>query len=213
MDKEEKKVETVEVPLSTITKLQESLAQMELDRENDRARMAGLEEMVSKGASTEAEPKLREKKNFEPKFRTVRIRKYPIAGDYNNQGYVIGWTSRGAYQEVDRSGVSPAIVDFIDVIFLGHERTEDGKIKAERVKLLDLFNNGVQVYCKIIDTKVESHKVETGEEIAVSTYDQNHGMISTGDTIDGYYAYSDITYTIQIPGVDKPVVIDSLFCN
>lgn len=203
----------VQVPEKTLIAMQEQMAELERKDAEKDAKMAGLEEMFAKGASTEGEPKLREKKSFEPKFRTVRIRKYPIAGDVNNLGYVVGWTSRGAYQEVDRSGVSPQVVDYIDILFLGQERSEKGKIRAEKVKLLDLFNHGIQVHCKIIDSKVEPKKKPTGEEIDVSVFDPQHGLVATGDKIDGFVTYSDIVYTIQVPGQDKPVEIDATFVN
>lgn len=209
--KEDEKM--VQVPEKTLIAMQEQMAELERKDAEKDAKMAGLEEMFAKGASTEGEPKLREKKSFEPKFRTVRIRKYPIAGDVNNLGYVVGWTSRGAYQEVDRSGVSPQVVDYIDILFLGQERSEKGKIRAEKVKLLDLFNHGIQVHCKIIDSKVEPKKKPTGEEIDVSVFDPQHGLVATGDKIDGFVTYSDIVYTIQVPGQDKPVEIDATFVN
>ena len=168
---------------------------------------------MARSASTNGDLKLKEKKSFEPKFRPIKIRKYPIAGDENDLGYVVGWTSKGAYQEVDRSGITPQIVDYLDVIFLGQEKTKDGKIKAEKVKLLDLMNNGKHVHCKILDTKKEEKKVPTGEEIDVSVFDPAHGLVQTGDKVDGYYAYSEIAYKVEIPGVQGEVWIDSLFCN
>ena len=208
-DEEEK----VPVPMSQLVKLQEDLASMERAREEDRAKIAGLEEMFAKGAGTDAEPKLREKKNFEPKFRTVRIRKYPIAGDFNNQGYIVGWTNRGAYQEVDRNGVTAQVVDFIDVIFLGQEKTPEGKIKAEKIRLLDLYNKGTQVFCKIVKVEEKKHDTPTGETIMVNTFDPKHGLVATGEEIDGYVSHSDLKYTIQIPGVDVETVIDSVYVN
>lgn len=204
---------TITVPEKTLVEIQERMAQMEREVEEGKARSAGLEAMLDKGATPEGQPKIREKKNFEPKFRTVRIRKYPIAGDVENQGYVVGWTSQGAYQQVDRTGISPQIVDFIDIIFLGQEKTEEGKIKAERVKLLDLMNQGIQVNCKIVETFKETKDVPTGEEISVQVFDPKHGLVATGEIIDGFTSYSEIKYKIQIPGVAEPVLIDSLYCN
>lgn len=209
----EKKDETVEVPMSLLTKMQEDMALMERKQADLEAKNAGLEELFAKDASTEGGEKLREKKSFEPKFRTVRIRKYPIAGDVNNLGYVIGWTNRGAYQEVDRSGVSPQLVDYIDIMFYGQDKTKEGKLKAEKVRLLDLLNNGVQIHCKITDVKKVPRKEPTGEEIDVTVFDPTHGLVGTGDKIDGYTAYSDITYTIAIPGVPEPVEVDGTFVN
>lgn len=207
-----KKEEKIEVPVSVITEMQEKMAEMEKKIADSESKTAGLEEIVGKNASTNDDLKIREKKNFEPKFRTVRIRKYPIAGDDNNMGYVVGWTNKGAYQEVDRNGISPQIVDFIDVIYLGQEKTSEGKIKAEKIRLLDFLNRGVQVHCKIIDSSREEIKVPTGEEINVSIFDPAHGLITTGDTIDGWTAYSDIKYKVQIPGVGEHW-IDSLYAN
>ncbi len=211
-DENKNKEEKVEVPLKTLTDIQERMAKMELDLAEKDNKMAGLEELLSK-AGTEGEPKLREKKSFEPKFRTVRLRKFPIAGDIENLGWVIGWSSRGAHQKVDRTGISPQIIDFIDIAFLGQEKNADGKPKFEEVKLLDFMNQGIQVHCKILDTKKENKKVETGEEINVSVFDPQHGLISTGDVVDGYTAYSEIMYLVQIPGIAEPVWVDSLYCN
>lgn len=202
----------IEVSEKVLVKIQEDLAAQEKKIADMEAEREGLTQLLEK-AGTTGEAKLREKKSFEPKFRTVRVRKYPIAGDNENLGYVVGFTSRGAYQEVDRSGVAPTIVDFIDVIFLGHEKGENGKLKAEKIKLLDFMNRGIQVHCKIVEQKKEEKSVPTGEEINVSVFDPQHGLVATGDVIDGYVTYSDIQYKIQIPGVVEPVWIDSLYCN
>ncbi len=205
----------VQVPQSVLTAMQEQMAVLEKKDADREAQMAGFEAMIEAGKSAEGsdDPKLRKGRSFEPKFRTVRIRKYPIAGIYEDQGYVIGWTSRGAYQEVDRTGITPQVVDFIDVIFLGHEKTAEGKIKAEKVRLLDLMNKSTQVHCKILDTKKIVREEPTGEEIDVSTFDPQHGLVATGEKVDGYTAYTDITHVIQIPGVTEPVAIDAMFCN
>jgi hypothetical protein len=204
---------TIQVSEKSLLAMQEKMAELERQREEDRSKMAGLEELFSKSASAQGENKLREKKNFEPAFRTVRIRKYPIAGDFDNLGYVIGWDKRGAYQEVDRTGVTPQVIDFINIFFLGKERNAQGKLSAEKVRLLDLMNNGIQVHCKVIDTKRVENKVPTGEEIDVSVFDPQHGLVATGDKIDGYFTQSDIDYTISIPGIEKPVEIGSEFVN
>ena len=141
-DKDEVKKEdkVVSVPMSTLTAMQEQMAELERKNAEQEAKTAGLEAMVEASAKDAGEPKIRAKKDFDPKFRTVRIRKYPMAGDYDNQGYVIGWTDRGAYQEVDKTGVTPTIVDMLDIFFLGHDRDEKGKLKAEKIKMLDLCN-------------------------------------------------------------------------
>lgn len=213
-EEDKKKVdgEMVQVPSKLLTEIQESLAKQELEMEEMRNKNAGLEELLSK-AGTDGEVKLREKKNFEPKFRTVRVRKYPIAGDYEKMGYVIGFTNRGAYEEVDRTGISPQIVNYIDVIFLGHEKNDKGVLQAEKIKLLDFLNKGIQVHCKIVDEKKEKHDVPTGEEINVHVFDPQHGLVSNGEIIDGYTSYTEISYKIQIPSIAEPIWIDAMYCN
>lgn len=202
----------IAVPENVLTKIQEQLSDQELKMTELENKNAGLEELLAK-AGTAGETKLREKKNFEPKFRTIRVRKYPMAGDVEKMGYIVGWSSRGAYQEVDKTGISPQIVDYIDVIFLGNERSTNGKLQAEKIKLLDFMNKGIQINCKILEQKREEKAVPTGEEINVSVFDPQHGLITTGDIIDGYVTYSDIQYKIQIPGVTEPVWIDALYAN
>lgn len=209
MAKEEEKIE---VPASLLKTMQEQMAEQDRKIADMEAKSAGLEEMVAKNVSTNDDLKLKEKKSFEPKFRTVRIRKYPMFGKEDDLGYVIAWTNKGAYEEVDRSGVTPTVINYLDIIYLGHEK-KDGKIQAEKVKLLDFMNKGQQVHCKILETKREEIKVPTGEEINVSVFDPQHGLIATGDMVDGYYAYSDIKYKVQIPGIAEPVWIDALYCN
>lgn len=204
---------TVEVPVADLTKLQEQMAEMERTRENDRLEIEGMKQALENVGKSPDDNKLREKKNFEPKFRTVRIRKYPIAGDVNNMGYVIGWTDRGAYEEVDKTGVAPQIVNYIEIQFLGHERNKDGKLQAEKVRLLDLLNRSSQVHCKILEEKKEPQKTPTGEEIDVTVFDPQHGLVSTGEKIDGFVTSTDIKFKIQVPGVPEPVWIDAEYCN
>lgn len=207
--KEPKKIEVDE---SVLIAMQKQMADTERKMADIEAKNAGLEELFAKGANPEGEGKLREKKSFEPKFRTVRLRKYPVAGGPETD-FVVGWTNKGAYQEIDRSGITPQIVDYIDVIFLGQQKTKDGKIKAEKIRLLDLFNKGEQIHCKIIEMKRRDVKVPTGEEIDVTVFDPAHGIVSTGDKIDGYITQSEIQYTVKIPGVDANVEIDGEFVN
>lgn len=210
MGKDEKEDKKIEVSESMLVSIQEQMAAMEIKIADGEAEREGLKAMVET-ASTAGEPKLREKKNFEPKFRTVRVRKYPIGGDETNLGYVIGWTKKGAYQEVDRTGPAPVWVDYIDVIFLGQ------KNKAEKIKLLDLLNKGIQVYCKVL--KIEGGKKEdaklipTGEELSIVTFDPQHGMTDTGEKIDGYVAHTEAVYIVSIPGVADPVEIGEQFLN
>lgn len=195
----------------------EKQADLERQVAESDAKSAGLQEMFEKSQDAETtgdeKKKLRTRKSFEPAFRTVRLRKYPMAGDVEKLGWVVGWTNRGAYQKVDRSGVAPVLVDYIDILFLGHERNAEGKLQAESVPLLDLLNKGEQIYCKIIDTKREPRIEPTGEEINVTVWDPQHGLVSTGDIIDGYVAFTDLTYTVAVPGIKDPVVIDGQFVN
>lgn len=213
MAEDEKKKKVIEVDPDVLAKMQEDMANLERKVADQEARNVGIEEILAKSADAPNEPKLREKKSFEPKFRTVRLRKYPIGGDINNMGYIIGWTNRGAYEVIDRSGATPQVVNMIDVIFYGQEKTIDGKIKAESIKLLDLYNNGKQVHCKILEQIRKEEKEPTGEEIDVTVFDPNHGLVSTGDKIDGWVAHSEIKYKLQVPGIDEPVWIDATFVN
>lgn len=210
-EEEAKKLAEAGITLEMIQGMQKSLTDLEIKNEEMVAKNAGLEDLFSKADANGETKGLRTKKSYEPKFHTVRLRQYPIAGNIENMGIVAGWTDRGAYQEVDASGVNRQLVDYIDIFFLDQEKTKDGKRKAEKVRLLDLINNGVQLVCKILDEKKEKKTVETGEEINVSIFDPQHGMISTGDTIDGFYTYSDIQYKVSVNG--KDVWIDSKFCN
>lgn len=210
MAEKPKTEDKVEVPLKLLTEMQEQLAKLEKSDADKDAKIAGLQEMASNADTTDA-PKLRERKNDEPKFHTVRLRKYPKAGG-DELHYVMGWTNKGAYQEVDRTGVSPQIVDFLDIIYLGDETTKDGKIKAEKVRLLDFLNKGQQVHCRIVETKNEPVKIPTGEEIQVVTFDPQHGLMTTGDRIDGYVIQSNIKFKINVPGHGE-VWIDGEFVN
>lgn len=211
---DEEKEKVVSVPLKLLTELQEGLAKAEKAAADATARAAGVEDALATqaGAGTIGESKLREKKSFEPAFRTVRLRKYPIAGDLDDLGFIVGWTNRGAYQEVDKTGISPQVVDYIDVIFLNHEKNEKGAIKAEKIKLLDLLNKGEQVHCKIIETKREDKPTPTGEEIDVTVFDPQHGLVSTGEKIDGYATFSSIQYKVSVPNIGE-VWVDATYCN
>lgn len=207
--------ETTAVPNSLLVKMQEDMARMEAEIAAQRLQAEVLADMVENGKAneTEGKPAIRKRKDMAPQFHTVRIRKFPIAGDVENLGYVVGWTNRGAYQKVDRTGPNPVVIDFIDIFFLGHERNAEGKLQAESVKLLDLMN-AEQVYCKIISSEKNVREVPTGEEIELTIYDQKNGVMqSQGETIDGYVAFTDYEYTIQIPAVTEPVVIDGRYVN
>lgn len=205
----------VVVEQSVLTKILQDQASLEKRITDEEANRKGLEELFAANNSEEVVGgnKLRLKKNFEPAFRTVRIRKYPMGGDPEKLGYVIGWSDRGAYHKVDRSGVNPQVVDYIDVFFLGHERNEEGKLQAESVPLLKLLNDSTQVHCKIIEVKKVPRIVPTGEEINVTTWDPQHGLIQTGDIIDGYIGFTDMTLVVQIPGVEGTTEIDEKYVN
>lgn len=217
------------VDQATLTTILQQQAETEKKLADIDAKNAGLLELIeaSKGADTNGAPKLRERKNFEPAFRTVTLKQHPINGDYEKLGLVIGWTNRGAYQKVNREGVAPVVVDYIDVIFLDHERTEDGKLKAESIPLLSLLNAS-EITCKVLEMKDYEGKpfrlsypptgqgvqiMPTGEEIAISTFDPKHGLVTTGETIDGYVGFTNLTYVIQIPGRAEPIEVDGKFLN
>lgn len=218
---------------ATLAKISEQTAKSEKDTEDMRARMAGLEQMVRDGAEGADKPKHR--KEFTPAFRTVTLKKMAMNGEYENEGYVIGWTNRGAYHKIDRSGVSAVAVDYIDVLFLGHERNKEGKLQAESVPLLSLLSCP-EVTCKVLevrDHEGKPYKIRyqpmidpdigldrdgerreyTGEKIRVKTFDPKHGLQETDDTIEGWVAFTDLTFLIQIPGIEEPIEIDSKFCN
>lgn len=228
----ELKAGEIVVDQKTLATVLEKQAEMEKILAEKDSRMAGLEEMFAadRGPDTVGaeKGKLRERKDHEPQFRTVRLRKYPMAGDVTNQGWVIGWTDRGAYHKVDKSGVSAQLVDWIDIIFLDHEKGEDGKLVAESVPLLDLLNKGEQVHCRILDIKdykgqsfkpsypstfQAEKKVGTGEEIRIKTFDQRHGLMESDETIDGYVGFTDLRYVVQIPGRAEPFEIDGKYVN
>jgi hypothetical protein len=197
-----------------LERLQEQLAEGDKRIADLEAKSAGLEELVAAQAGTTGQTGLRMRKTFEPKFRTVRLRKFPKGG--GDEDYVVGWTNKGAYEEVDRSGVRPEIINYIDVIFLSEKQAHDADpkkaLKAEKVKLLDLMNKGRQVHCKIVNKKEEKKFAPTGEIIKVSTFDPDHGLIETGEEIDGFVTFSDIEFEIEIPG-HGTVWIDQLYCN
>lgn len=205
--KVKKNEDTISVPASLLKEIQDKMAAQDVAIENLKNKNESLEDLFSKNDVVEGKPKIRESRKFEPTFRTVRIRRYPV-GTTDKEGYVIGWSKKGAYQMVDRSGVTPQTVDYLDIIFLGLENE-----KPQPVKLLDLFNRGVQVYCKILETKKYADNIGTGEEIHITSFDPKHGTVDTGEVIDGFYTDMKIEYLIQIPGIDKPLLIDAKYCN
>lgn len=206
----------MEVDPKVLEQIQADIAKLEKGREDDRATIAGLEEALAQGADTVGQPALRKKRTFEPAFRTVRLRKYSKAG--GEPDFIVGWDNKGAYEEVDKTGVRPEIVNYINVVFLSemdrHNKAAGEKdvLKVEKVKLLDLMNKGEQVHCKITDRREEKKTDPTGEIIKVSTYDPQHGLVETGEEIDGFVTHSDIQLKVQIPG-HEDIWIDQLYCN
>lgn len=230
---EEKKVVLKEgqviVDQAMLAKVLEGQADQEKKMADLEAKNAGLEALfeANQGADTNGEKKLRERKNFTPAFRTVTLKKYPIKGDVEKLGYVIGWTNRGAYQKVDRSGIAPQIIDYIDIVFLGQERDAAGKLEAESVPLLSLIN-AQEVNCKVLEMKdyagqpfrlsypptgFGEKKMPTGEAIRITSWDPQHGLVETGEEIDGWVGFTDLTLVIQIPGVQDPLEIDQKYVN
>ncbi len=211
------------VDADVLTNILKKQAEQDIELENMKAKNAGMEELweAEKGVSPTGEKKLRERKSYEPAFRTVKLRKYPIGGDVEKLGYVIGWTNRGAYEKVDRSGISPVVINYLDIVFLDELTMEakrtlvDGKdvVLAEAVPIKDLLNQGIPVNCKIIERRMNTRKVPTGEEINVTMWDPAHGLMQTGEVIDGYVAVTDLEYVIQIPGLIKQLTIDGKYVN
>lgn len=221
----------------TLASVLERTAQLEKDVADGEAKRAGLEAMMleNKDADTTGEKKLRERKKFEPAFRTVGMKKYPIGGDPENLGIVIGWTPRGAYQKVDKSGVSAQIVDFIDILYYGDKGIKDGKPWGESVPLLSLLG-APEIVCKVLQVKdfegqpmklrysplvdpdlssdrQGEEKIPTGESITIREFDPKHGLIDTGEAIDGWVGFTNLTFVLQLPGVTEPVEVDGKFVN
>jgi len=203
-EKEEDKA--VSVPSSVLADIQKRMTDLEIAAESKDGIIEGLKTMLEEKADSKGDEKLRKRRDFTPKFRTVKMRRYPVNGDPAKLDYVIGWTDRGAFEEVDRSGLSPQMVNYMEIIFMTQPK------KAEKVKILDLLNRGIQVSCKVAEEKRRVKEVPTGEEISVSMFDPQHGMISTGEVVDGMTTYHDTDYLIEIPGSD-PVWINGKFLN
>ncbi|MBK3666181.1 hypothetical protein JJE66_33790 [Bradyrhizobium diazoefficiens] len=202
---------TVEVPQAQLTEIMEKLSSLEIANADKDAKIAGLM-AATETAAPVGETPLRQKKTFEPAFRVVRLKKIPFNGDPEDKRIVVGWTKRGSYQKVDRSGVAPELVDYMQVIFLGHEKDADGNMQAFEVRTLDLYN-AESVVCKIEKESINRHKEPTGEVIPVVIYDPKHGNVLTGEHVDGWTEEFDNTLAISIPGVKDPVVISSKFAN
>lgn len=220
----------VAVSAKTLEAIQEQMATMATEIENEKLKRAGLEEMFAAESGKTTEPGLREKKNTEPTFRTVSLRKYDPAhtGDPESEKFIIGWTPRGAYRKAVDNGLGgKEFVEYLDVIFLDSEKV-DGKVQAIAVPALDVMNSGRRVVCRVLDIKdykgqsfkptypqtgQAERKVGTGEEISVTTWDPKHGLVDSGEVIDGWVAFSDLTFIVQIPGRTDPLEIDQRFVN
>lgn len=225
------KVDETVVSTKTLEAIQEQMAAMATDLENEKLKRMGLEDLFAAESGKTTEPGLREKKNIEPTFRTVYLRKYDPtnSGDPDKEDFIVGWTPRGAYRKpVDNGLGGKEFVEFLDIILLNSEKTKDGKIQAISVPALDVMNNGHRVACRIADIKdykgnsfkptypqtgQAERKVATGEEISVTTWDPRHGLIDSGEMVDGWVAFSDLTFLVQIPGRAEPYEIDQRFVN
>lgn len=220
----------VVVDQKTLSAILEKQALMETDLENEKLKRVGLEELFAAESGKTTEPGLREKKNTEPTFRTVNLRKYDPtnSGDPDKEDFIIGWTPRGAYRKgVDNGLGGKEFVEFLDVIFLNSEK-KDGKVQAVSVPALDVMNSGHRVACRVLDIKdykgnsfkptypptgQAERKVATGEEISITTWDPKHGLVDSGEIIDGWVAFSNLTFLVQIPGRAEPYEIDQRFVN
>lgn len=218
------------VSAKTLETIQEQMATMATDLENEKLKRAGLEELFAAESGKTTEPGLREKKNMEPAFRTVSLRKYDPtnSGDPDKEDFIVAWTPRGAYRKAVDNGLGgKEFVEYLDVIFLNGEK-KDGKVQAVSVPALEVMNSGRRVMCRVLDIKdykgqsfkptyPQTHqaerKVATGEEIQITTWDPKHGLVTSGETIDGWVAFSDLTFVIQVPGHSEPLEIDQRFCN
>lgn len=224
-----KEGETV-VPVKTIEAIQEQMATMAIELENTKLKAAGLEDLFAAESGKTAEPGLREAKNTEPAFRTVSLRKYDPSnsGDPEKEDFIIAWTPRGAYRKwVDNGSGSKEQVDYLDVIFLNGKK-DGAKVEAVSVPAIDVMTSGRRVLCRVLDIKdykgrsfkptypatgQAERKIATGEEMQITSWDPKHGLVTTGETIDGWIGVSDLTFVIQVPGHAEPLEIDSRFVN
>lgn len=211
----EKPEEVSTVPTKMLVEMQKQMAQNEKDNAELKAKLAGIEVLMEEDKETVSEPALKKKKSFEPAFRTAKLRKFPIKGDFENQGYVIGWTDRGAYEEVAMTAMGPAKTLFIDLVFAGLEKNAEGKAQAEKVNYLKFLNDSTIERFKIIETKREDNEVATGEEIDITVFDPQHGLMSTGEKIDGYTVFTNVKHKISVPEVNNGEAfwIDAIYCS
>lgn len=192
---------TVEVPVDLLKEMQEKIAALEA-RDTVNAVMEGKKD-------------IRELESLEAKFKQkkIRLRKVRILNDKNEDkgGIVIGWTARGAYEVVDKSGPNAVNVNMMDVFFLGGP-----KDKPTTITLKTLMS-GEEIWCDEVSRDVQIKKHKTGEEIEVMEWDTKTGrgnnQISTGVIIDGYYAIPEGTMALKVPGQEEPVIIDIRFAN
>lgn len=203
MAKEDKK--TVEIPQDQLTEIMSRLSTLEIENANKDAKIAGLQAATAAAAPVGETP-LRQKQTFEPAFRTVRLKKMPYKGNVEDKRIVIGWTNRGSYQKVNRDGVAPEIVDYMQLIFLGDEKN------AYETRTLD-FYNAETVVCKVEKESKKTYKKPTGEVIPVVVYDPKHGSVMTGETVDGFIEYTDVELVLSVPGEKEPLTIDAKFVN
>ena len=152
---------------------------------------------------------IRELESLEERFKTKKyyLRKIKIVDDKGEDhgGIVVGWTDRGAYEVVDKSGVSAIMVNYMDVFLL--RKKTPVTVKAMTVK------DGERIECTEVSRDIKIHKHKTGEEIEVMEWDEKHGHLSTGTMIDGYYATPEGTITVSIPGIAEPYTINQKYLN
>jgi hypothetical protein len=209
-EKDNKEPLTVEVPQAQLTEILTKLNSLEIANADKDAKIAGF--MAMQDAPAVGDTPLRQKKTFEPAFRVARLKKLPFNGDPEDKRIVIGWTNRGSYQKVSREGVAPELIDYMQIIFLGHEKNAEGKPQAFEVRTLDLYN-AESITCRIEKQEVHKHVEPTGEIIPVVTYDPKHGNVLTGETVDGWVETPEVTLTLIVPGIKDPVTVDARFVN
>lgn len=193
----------IEVDESLLLDMQKQIKDLE-------ARTLAAETAALVTAVAEGKKDIREIESLTERFKLkeLTLRKLSITGadGKDKGGIVIGWTPRGAYEVVDKSGANAVLVNMMDVFFLG------GSDKPTTIKASDLVK-GERIKCKEISRDMQVVKHKTGEEIEVSEFKTEHGLVATGTIIDGYYAQPEGTYTVSIPEHDKPVTINQMFFN
>src|SRR3978361_434952 len=107
----DKEIKTVEVPQEQLTQIMEKISALEIANADKDAKIAGLP-ALQRAPPAVGETPLRQKKTFEPAFRVARLKKLPFNGDPEDMRIVIGWTNRGSYQNVERHGTDPHVLDY-----------------------------------------------------------------------------------------------------